>query len=162
MNPSQVTLLGLATIKLDLKESGIGDDGMKFLSWFLQDHPDVAYLILVANEISDVGVGYLCHTLNANSSDIALAGLWYSTNIISSVLTHLLRLCWNKITDEGARLLGEALKENHSLQELSLAENKVLCSLTSKYSVLAHHMYSVLTLQSTPSPPSQVLRPHPT
>lgn len=99
-------------ITLNLEHNPIGDEGVRLLSLALKKKPisPISTLILNYTNLTDLGAKYLAEMLEVNTT-----------------LTDLALDC-NRLTDQGVRLLLNALLEkNRTLSELSLVGH---CSVT--------------------------------
>jgi Ran GTPase-activating protein (RanGAP) involved in mRNA processing and transport len=124
--------------KLRLGWNRITSSGASSLADALLNNNTMEELSLWRNCMLDLGIQFLAETLSINKSTLKKLDL--SENGITDIgaahlaemlktnriLTHL-SLCKNELTDRGVLLLSNALQNrNHTLEVLSLSENKLL------------------------------------
>jgi Ran GTPase-activating protein (RanGAP) involved in mRNA processing and transport len=124
----------------------IGDEGATQVANALMDpNTEVQVLYLLSNNIGDVGATAIGEALlissplqrlwkllsnkniegeSVTSAPTAVVEAWKEATEDSSTL-HILYMGSNNIRDEGAMALGEALKFNSTLKELSLDDNNI-------------------------------------
>merc|ERR1712130_424076 len=101
------TIMNNSTIiELSLDNNWLFDDGAKALSLYL-NFTNLNKLYISDNRISDMGVSYICKSLESNM------------NLIVLNLSH------NRISNKGACILSKCLKLNKKLTTLFLSENRI-------------------------------------
>jgi Ran GTPase-activating protein (RanGAP) involved in mRNA processing and transport len=130
MYSGRVQTINLNLVRLD-------DDSIKFVADALADsRSNVRWLNLSACHISDIGAEYLSEalrvnktveTLNLDQNDFTNEGVRMLAEALHEVCSPLtwLRLNENKFDDEGAWYLGEALRNNRTLTTLFVAMNNI-------------------------------------
>lgn len=128
INKEQIT-------KLNFKESGIGDEYAKAISTTFNEFANIKELNVRSNRIADEGVYSLLGSLNRNiMKALDLSNNTLGINSINTLVDMLnsfnsgiekLSLENTKLTFKGLKLIINALNNNHSLQELNIASNKL-------------------------------------
>ncbi|OMJ79651.1 hypothetical protein SteCoe_20271 [Stentor coeruleus] len=121
--------------KLNLKDRGLGDDYAKALSQTVRDLPNLKELNIRNNRIADEGLNILLISLKKkNMKTLDLSNNIISTNSIKTLSNMLnsFESCIEKLSLEsinltlkGLKIIITALRSNHSLQELNIANNKL-------------------------------------
>ena len=97
---------------LDLQNTYCRDEGVKYLCDALKENNTLISLYLDANDITEVGAGYLAEYFNylADTGKTGLQYLWLSMN---------------KIKDDGVIVLSQALKRYNKLVGLCVGSNRI-------------------------------------
>lgn len=121
--------------KLNLKERGIGDEYAKALSQTFRDLPNLKELNIRSNRIAEEGLNTLLTSLKKkNMTVLDLSNNVLSINSIKTLTSMLnsFESCIEKLSLEsinltlkGLKIIITALRSNHSLQELNIANNKL-------------------------------------
>lgn len=121
--------------KLNLKESGIGDEYAKAMSSTVREFINLKELNIRCNRIADEGVVSLLSSLNRASMKIldlshnalGLNSINTLVDMLNSFNSSVEKLCLEstRLTFKGLKLIIKALRFNHSLQEFNIASNKL-------------------------------------